>query len=167
MAERSELGKETLIDIYAELADVIEASLKNERRPFSWMGALDTDDEADDSHLRLVYARPIQDFSRIQPAKAALQSLRDDIALLNADFGGRVEAYVTGGPALRGEELESVTQGIGLSFLISFILVATLLLFAFRSIFMAALDADWPDHHNCSHLGLRPPLLWESSTLFQ
>jgi len=139
LAERSELGKETLIDIYAELADVIEGSLNNERRPFSWMGALDADDETDNSHMRLVYARPIQDFSRIQPAKQALQALQDNIALLNADFGGRIDAYVTGGPALRGEELASVTQGIGVSFLISFFLVTALLLFAFRSIFMATL----------------------------
>ena len=139
LADRSELGKDTLIDIYEELALVIEASLEDKSRPFSWMGALDTDAEDEDSFLRIVYARPIQDFSRLQPAKEALQSLRDNTTLLSADFNGRVEAYVTGGPALRGEEMETVTQGIGLSFLISFLMVAALLLFAFRSVVMATI----------------------------
>lgn len=139
LADRSELGKETLIDIYAELADVVDASLRNERYPFSWMNALDTSETKDESHLRLVYATPVLDYTRLQPAKVATEKLRDEIALLQADFGGRIEVYVTGDPALRGEELASVTQGIGFSFLISFILVAALLLFAFRSLFLAVL----------------------------
>ncbi|MEL7488744.1 MAG: MMPL family transporter, partial [Pseudomonadota bacterium] len=125
--------------IYAELADVVNASLEGERRPFSWMGAVGSEDEQADSHLRLVYATPVLDFARLQPAKPAINAIRDDLALLRADFGGRVQTYVTGDPALRGEELESVSQGVGLSFLLSFALVGFLLLLAFRSVFMAAL----------------------------
>ena len=139
LAERSELGQETLSDIYAELGVVVEAALAGERRPFAWMGALDTTSKDAAAHTRLVYATPVLDFTRLQPAKTAIEALRDEIALLSADYAGRVDAYITGDPALRAEELESVTQGIGLSFLLSFVLVTTLLLFAFRSLFMAAL----------------------------
>ncbi len=139
LADKSELGKETLNDIYGELATVLEASLNDKRRPFSWMSALDTEDQPETGHMRLVYATPVLDYTRLQPAKLSVQALNDEIALMRADYGDRIEVYVTGDPALRGEELQSVTQGIGLSFLISFILVATLLLFAFRSGFMAFL----------------------------
>jgi len=133
LAERSDLGKETLQSLYAELAHVAEASIAGESRPFSWLGALGADEPTLEGFIRLVYATPALDFSRLQPAKPAIAAIREDIAALNQEFGGRVEAFVTGDPALRAEELESVTTGIGLSFLLSFIIVAILLFWCFRS----------------------------------
>ena len=139
LAERAELGQDTLQRIYSELADVADASLNGDRRPFSWIGAVGSDEAQADSHIRLVYATPVLDFSRLQPAKPAIAAIADEIVLLNADFEGRVQTFVTGDPALRAEELQSVTQGIGLSFLLSFIFVGMLLLLAFRSAFLAGL----------------------------
>jgi hypothetical protein len=139
LAERSDLGKETLQKIYGELADVTEASIDSKREPFSWMGALDEDTGEAAAHTRLLYATPALDFTRLQPAKAAITALRGEIATLNEAYGGRVETYVTGDPALRLEELEAVTTGLGLSFLLSFVLVSILLLMCYRSPAMAAL----------------------------
>lgn len=139
LAERSDLGKDTLEKIYSELADVTEASINAERAPFSWMGALDEDTGEAASHTRLLYATPALDFTRLQPAKAAITVLREEIATLNEAYGGRIETYVTGDPALRLEELEAVTTGLGLSFLLSFVLVSVLLLICYSSPAMAAL----------------------------
>ena len=134
LAARSDLGRDTLEAIYAELGDVAEASLKGERRPFSWMGALDTSGADPEGHTRLVNVTPVLDYSRLQPAKPAITEVRRLIDELDAEFEGRVESFVTGDPALRAEELQSVSTGIGLSFLISFISVAVLLLVCYRSI---------------------------------
>lgn len=139
LAERSDLGQETLQRIYAELADVAEASLAGERRPFSWLGAIDEEMSAKEAHTRLIYATPVLDYTRLQPAKGAINALRAETERLNEEFGGRVETYITGDPALRLEELEAVTTGIGYSFLLSFILVTLLLLLCYRSVAMAAL----------------------------
>ncbi|MEO1136953.1 MAG: MMPL family transporter, partial [Pseudomonadota bacterium] len=139
LAERSDLGQDTLQDLYAELAAVSEASLEGQRRPFSWMGALDDETADTQIHTRLVYATPVLDFARLQPAKAAVNALRAEAERLNESYGGRVEIYITGDPTLRLEELEAVTTGIGLSFLLSFILVTFLLLMCYRSAGMAAL----------------------------
>lgn len=139
LAERSDLGKETLGDIYDELADVIEASLNGERRPFSWMGALDKEDPPAGGYLRLVYATPVLDFTRLKPAQPAIEVIRAEAAQIAEEVGGRVDVYITGDPALRAEELESVTTGIGLSFALSFILVTALLALAFRSWTLSAL----------------------------
>ena len=125
--------------IYTELGDVVEASLKGQRRPFSWMGALDEETAAKEAHTRLLYATPVLDFTRLQPAKSGIEALRSEIEKLDGKYGGRVEAYVTGDPALRVEELEAVTTGIGLSFLLSFVLVSFLLITAYRSIPIAAI----------------------------
>jgi hypothetical protein len=139
LAERSDLGKETLGDIYAELAAVIEASLKGERRPFSWMGALDKEEPPAGGYLRLVYATPVLDFARLKPAQPAIEVIRTETLLLEEELAGRVEVYVTGDPALRAEELESVTTGIGMSFALSFLLVTALLVIAFRSWTLSAM----------------------------
>lgn len=139
LAERSDLGKDTLQKIYGELADVAEASLNGQREPFSWMGALDDETNEESAHTRLLYATPALDFARLQPAKGAINVLRAELASLTDSYGGRVETYITGDPALRLEELEAVTTGIGLSFLLSFILVSILLLLCYRSPAMAAL----------------------------
>jgi len=139
LAARSELGQEALQLLYGELADVVEASLEGEPRPFSWMGALDEDLAATKAHTRLLYATPVLDFTRLQPAKSGIEALRREMKTLDEKYAGRVDAYVTGDPALRVEELEAVTTGIGLSMLLSLILVSLLLLIAFRSAGMALL----------------------------
>ncbi|MCB2097712.1 MAG: MMPL family transporter, partial [Parvularculaceae bacterium] len=136
LAERSDLGRDTLSRIYDELADVVEASGQGRTRPFSWMGALSTD-EAELAHTRMVYVTPTLDFTRLQPAKPAIAELRAEIAGIEQGFDGRVETYITGDPALRADELSAVTMGIELSFLISFFAVAILLLLCYRSVFIS------------------------------
>lgn len=136
LAERSELGRDTLQSIYAELAGVIEASNRGETRPFSWMGAIAGDAAGDALAMRTVQVTPKLDYARLQPAKPALETLRADIEALKAD-NPRAEAYLTGDPALRADELSSVANGIEISFLISFLSVGALLLVCFRSIPLA------------------------------
>ena len=137
LAERSDLGQDTLQALYRELGDVVEASLEGEARPFSWMGALDTGDETSGAYTRLLYATPALDFTRLQPAKPGIRAIRAEIDTLNEKYNGRVESYITGDPALRVEELEAVTTGIGMSMLLSLILVSLLLLMCYRSVGMA------------------------------
>ena len=136
LAEKSDLGKDTLDRIYGELADVIEASAKGEARPFSWMGAISAD-EPEVAYTRMVYVTPKLDFTRLQPAKPAIAELRAEIAAIESGYDGRVETFITGDPALRADELAAVTSGIEISFLISFLSVAALLLVCYRSISMS------------------------------
>ena len=137
LAERSELGRDTLGKIYGELADVIEASARGETRPFSWMGALATEEAPAGGHVRMIYVTPKLDFTRLQPAKPALLELRGEIADIEKSFDGRAETFITGDPALRADELAAVSTGIEISFLISFLSVAALLMICFRSIFLS------------------------------
>lgn len=139
LAEQSDLGRDALQDLYAELTRVIDAALAGETRPFSWLGAIDSEIAAQEAHIRLLYATPKLDYARLQPAKAGIEALRAEIDALNERYGGRVETYVTGDPALRVEELEAVTTGIGLSMTLSLAIVSLLLLLCYRSIAMAGL----------------------------
>lgn len=136
LAEKSDLGKDTLDRIYGELADVVVASANGDDRPFSWLGALSTD-EPDVAYTRIVYVTPKLDFTRLQPAKPAITELRSEIAGLEEQFNGRIETFITGDPALRADELAAVTSGIEISFLISFLSVGVLLLISYRSLALA------------------------------
>ncbi len=138
LAERSDLGADTLAALYDEIAKTIAAAETGEDRPFSWMGALDDETREKPAHTRLIYANPVLDYSRLQPAKPAIEALRGQIEKLNEKYAGRVDAFITGDPALRVEELESVTTGIGLSMGLSLIVVSILLLFCYRSLAMAS-----------------------------
>ncbi len=145
LAERADIGQDTLQDIYAELSLVIEASLEGHARPFAWQGALNTDDPGPEGVIRLVYATPKLDFSRLQPAKPAIAALQTEIEAVHAAINGpsrverRVETLITGEPALRADELSAVTRGIGLSLALSFVLVALLLIIAYRSVLVAGM----------------------------
>ncbi|MEO0399402.1 MAG: MMPL family transporter [Pseudomonadota bacterium] len=140
LAEKADIGQETLQDIYGELARVIDAGLEGGSLPFDWQGALspqNDDADAPGVHRRFVYTSPALDFTRLQPAKPALRALDRDLDNLTKGFDGRIETFVTGDPALRADELQSVTTGIGLSFGLSFILVAILLFSAYRSAYLS------------------------------
>ena len=138
LAEEADIGQDTLQEIYAALERTAAATIRGEPAPFSWLGALDPGSDAAVA-TRLLYATPFLDFARLQPARPALRTLQAEIDQLSAEFDGRVKTYVTGDPALRADELSSVTTGIGLSFAFSFVLVAILLTIAYRSIALACL----------------------------
>ncbi len=138
LAEQSDLGAETLQALYDEIAATIAAAESGADRPFSWMGALDDETREKPAHTRLLYASPVLDYSRLQPAKPGIEALRAQIDRLDEKYAGRVDAFVTGDPALRVEELEAVTTGIGLSMGLSLIVVTILLLLCYRSVAMAS-----------------------------
>ncbi|MEM9263173.1 MAG: MMPL family transporter, partial [Pseudomonadota bacterium] len=148
LSEKADLGADDLDRIYTELTAVADASLLAQTRPFAWLGAFEEDvadpttqdDGASEAMLdrrRLLYATPNLDFSRLQPAKPALAGLQKTIDQLTAQYEGRVSAIVTGDPALRADELKSVTKGIGVSFAVSFVFVGILLFLAFRSLYLS------------------------------
>lgn len=138
LAEKADLGADALDKFYNELAAAIEARLDGAPRPFSWFGVLD-DKAGADGVTRILYVAPKLDYTHLQPARPAIRAMRAEIAATGKAFDGRVEALITGDPALRAEELESVSRGIGLSFAVSILLVSVLLVFAFRSVTLSAM----------------------------
>jgi len=113
------------------VALVAEARLAGSTEPLSWRSLFD-DDDASPSRV-LVSVTPVLDFTRLQPAKPAIGTVREATAALEDEFNGRVRTHLTGDQVLRFEELESVRNGMGLSLLISLVTVAGLLYLGLRS----------------------------------
>ncbi len=141
LARRADLAASTDTDdgsfldpVYRELAAVIDARLSGSPRPLSWQRLFTVDDSGTSVHQRVIAISPELDFSSLQPAREVLRVIRDMAAQIEneADWGG-LEYGVTGTPALRTEELRSVSSGIEISLGLSFVLVAILLWLAFRS----------------------------------
>ena len=144
LAEQADFDREFLDDFYRDVTKTIEARENGEVLPLSWAKASGTDtgstdgegseSNADDEIVqRLLYAAPVFDFKAIQPAKAAITALQTVIDELDPDLKALTTIGITGDPALRFEELKSVSNGIALSLGLSFLMVAVLLWVAFRS----------------------------------
>ncbi|MEO1310642.1 MAG: MMPL family transporter [Pseudomonadota bacterium] len=110
------------------------ARLNGAPRPLSWRALASEEAPGSGDALRTVTVRPRLDFSRLQPAKPAIAEARAAITALEPEFGGRVRTWITGDPALRAEELQSVRTGLGRSLALSFAAVAILLVLGLRSV---------------------------------
>jgi hopanoid biosynthesis associated RND transporter like protein HpnN len=127
--------------VFAEAAAVLAAGRQGSHRPFGWTSALAGagSDSGSGPVLRVITAGPKLDFDALSPAKPALAAVRQIISGLDPSLARDVEIGVTGDPALRAEELQSVTGRIGLSLALSLLFVAVLLRLALGSVNRAGL----------------------------
>ncbi|HET7410360.1 MAG TPA: MMPL family transporter, partial [Paracoccaceae bacterium] len=121
--------------LFAEAAEVFEAHARGERRGFGWASLLqaETAGATGGPVTRVVTVTPELDLTRLSPARPALDVIEAAIADLPPDIAAGVEIGITGEPALRAEELESVFGTIGISTALSLLLVALLLRAALRA----------------------------------
>ncbi len=127
--------QESVDRVYNAIAAVIDARVDGEGQPLSWR--LLFDEESGPPHQVLINIDPILDTSLLRPAKLVEQALRDAFAESQSIVGLQGELAITGNPVLRSDELRSVSEGIGIAFLISFFFVGALLLWAFRSVLLS------------------------------
>jgi hopanoid biosynthesis associated RND transporter like protein HpnN len=133
-------GEEALSAALDETAATIEARLAGRAAPLPWSRLFAGQDGA--TVQRSLTVEPKLDFGRLTPARPALDDLKAAVAAARADprLAG-VEAGVTGDPALRGEELASVTQGLWRSGVASVVAIALILWLAFASLRRALVAA--------------------------
>ena len=134
LAGRAEIGPEGLDPLFAEAAAVIEAQTDGARRTFGWMSLLEPGAEADGAAdgaagpvTRLLTVTPVLDTTRLSPARPALDAIEAAVASLPPEIAAPVEIGITGEPALRAEEIDSVFGTIGISTGLSLLLVFALL----------------------------------------
>jgi len=130
MAERDKLP-ETAEPLWRAVAETLKANQDGRSQPFSWQKAFSA--EGEEIYQTVIVIDPVLDHSRIRPA-APIQELIDKLGKENLELT-QIDAqlHVTGNPVLRSDELKSVSQGIGLAFGISFIIVGIILTLALRS----------------------------------
>jgi len=125
LTDRAEIEPDALERLFAETAAVLEAETAGRPRMFGWSTVLD--DANAGPVTRLVSVQPVLDTGRLSPARPALDAIQAAIADLPVEIAVPVEIGVTGEPALRAEEMASVTASVGLSLALSLLLVAVIL----------------------------------------
>ncbi|MEL6335988.1 MAG: MMPL family transporter, partial [Pseudomonadota bacterium] len=124
LAEAGGSDPADLAPLMAEAATTFQAFAAGEARPLDWSGLLDTGSAR---VQRVITVKPVLDFTRLNAAKPALAAVGEEIAALDPDLAALVEIGVTGDPALRAEEVQSVTATLPLSLGASLVLVAAIL----------------------------------------
>ena len=117
----------------AATAAVIEARLAGHPQPLSWQNIFREPDDVDGLNQQILTITPKLDYSRLQPARPAVDAIKTRIAEIEGTEGFEVETAITGNVALRSEELQSVAGGMGWALGTSFVFVAILLTLALRS----------------------------------
>jgi len=117
--------------LFHGVRQTLEANLQGESQPLSWQSAFSGTET--DWHQTVIAVDPLLDHTRVRPA-ATVQEQIDQVVLKSAERTNiNANVFITGDPVLRSDELKSVSQGIGLAFLISFIVVGGILFVALRS----------------------------------
>lgn len=135
LSARAEIGPGGLEPLFAEAAEVFEAHARGDRRDFGWTSLLEAATTGPEGApvTRVVTVTPELDLARLSPARPALDVIDAAIADLPPEIAAEVEIGITGEPALRAEELDSVFGTVGISMALSLVLVALLLRAALRA----------------------------------
>ena len=124
-AQRGEV--DDLTRLAKPLTEVLEAANSNRFHVLSWGSLLDTG--LDLGNRGFLLLKPKLDFSQLQPAKSAIEAVRNS-SVLQQDG---VTVRLTGSVALEYEELQSVTRGVKFAGTMAALLVALFLYLALRS----------------------------------
>ena len=120
------------------VADVLEAAGEGETQALDWRTVLRMGAEPETRQLILV--RPALDFSRMRPARDAIEQLRQWIADLQTDASMPVRMRLTGTIAMEHEELDSVVRSASLAGTLALVMVIAVLLWALRSLRLLAIS---------------------------
>ena len=114
-----------------ESTRTVNAASEGKPHNFDWQGLQNTsgDDDISGPTRWYVLAKPILDFTAIEPAEKPLAAARQIIADNKITALGADSIRLTGEAAVNAEELTSVTEGATIAFIVSFLLVTIVVYF--------------------------------------
>lgn len=136
MTPESEAQLAAILD---RMAEVAEARATDAEAVLSWRGVLGgatPAPQAPSPTRRIIVSQPAVDYTGLSPGASAIEAVRELTTELALAERYGVQVRQTGPVALAYEELQSVRQGMGLSGILSLLLVGALLWFAVKSVRM-------------------------------
>ena len=128
-------GLRGLADAMDRIGAVVRAEAGKAPGALSWMSLMfGPGDDRRSGRRQILLVEIALAFDRFRPGKQAIGAVRDIAAAMPAELREGVSVRLTGRPALRHDELQSVRAGMELAGALSFTLVVLLLLLCFRSI---------------------------------
>ena len=128
-------GLKGLADAMDRIGAVVQAEAGKAPGTLSWTSLIfGPGDDRRSGRRQILLVEIALAFDRFRPGKQAIGAVRNIAAAMPAGLREGVSVRLTGRPALRHDELQSVRAGMELAGALSFTLVVLLLLLCFRSI---------------------------------
>jgi len=125
--------KTRLIPFFDRLAQAFESSTSNRPRPLSWQELILGKEAAEEACRQFIILDPVLDYATLSGGEAAIEAIdriRDELGIHKTNG---VTVRLTGDVVLNYENLAVVSRGMGLTTLISFLLVAIALVIGLGS----------------------------------
>jgi uncharacterized protein len=133
---RGQAEAEGIARLLEPVSKSIEARLAGKPAAMSWRGLMAAGDKPNRAR-ELLLVKPVQDFHALEPVAAALTRIRAAIADLPEPIAAQVKVRLTGEAMLAYEEIGSATRGIGAAAALSLVLLAFILVWGLRSVWLA------------------------------
>jgi hypothetical protein len=125
--------KKKLVPFFDRLAQTLESLASSRPKPLSWQELILGEEMAAQASRQFIILDPILDYATFSGGEAGIEAIyriRDELGLHEASG---VKVRLTGDVVLNYENLLAVNKGMGLTTLISFLLVAVALVIGLRS----------------------------------
>ena len=132
--EGSEKNIASLSPVLDQIALAIDAVNTNQSYHVDWSKLLVDESTSDQLHREFLVVNPNLEFSRIQPAGAAIRQIRALSKEIDAVNQNAVRIRLTGAVSMEHEEMISASRGAGLAGLLALVAVTVVLWLAFGSL---------------------------------
>ncbi len=122
-----------LVSFFDRLAEALESSASSRPKQISWQGLVLGNEGAEEMRRQFVILEPVLDYATLSAGEdgiKAIYRIRDELGLHEA---GGVKVRLTGDVVLNYESLLTVQRGMGLTTVVSFLLVAIALVIGLGS----------------------------------
>ena len=134
VSQEGDMGQRTkLVPFFDRLAQTVESSTSNRPRPLSWQELILGKEAAEEASRQFIILDPVLDYATLSAGESAIEAIyrmRDELGLRKTNG---VTVRMTGDVVLNYENLAVVSRGMGLTTLISFLLVAIALVIGLGS----------------------------------
>lgn len=117
---------------------VVDKASRDQPGRMPWREVMESPADVAEARRRIIVAQPVLDYGRLDPARPAMEWIREAQRDLGLVPQNGVKIGITGSAALETEELESVAAGAETAALISLVLVSVLLVVGLGSFRMVA-----------------------------
>ena len=125
---------EQLVEAFKRIGDAVEAYAKNGSAELNWRELMQPTPLSPSDYRQFILVQPHPDYSSLAPAESAIAMVRADIAGEGLTEARGVRVRLTGGIPIREDEIKSVTDGVGLASVISFVIVTAVVFIGLRSL---------------------------------
>jgi hopanoid biosynthesis associated RND transporter like protein HpnN len=125
-------GEDPVEPLQRSIANLLETSRTGAAGQLDWRALLETGEQP--SSRQLILIRPDMDFSRVRPAREAIERIRSFIEEIEPSAQAPVVVRMTGTVALEHEELDSVVSSASLAGALALVMVIIVLYWALRSV---------------------------------